>query len=97
MWEQPTLAIRPYKVEGETVSIQADRDRDEFFQGFIDNGINDVEIVGVASDFCVNWAISGFAARGFQVTTYDNLVAEIEKDIYQVVKENFSNRDVQVL
>jgi len=97
MWESPKLIVRPYKVEGEMVSVHADRDRDEFFQGFLDAGIVDVDVVGVASDYCVNWAISGLVARGFRVTTYDNLVAGIEKDIYQVVQENFPDKDVQII
>lgn len=97
MWHEPSVVVRPYKLDGEIVSVQADKPRNEFFQQFIDAGIVDVEVSGVASDYCVKWAIEGLVARGFNVTVYDNLVAGIQKDIYQVVADDFAKKNVQVL
>ena len=97
MWEEPNLVTRPIKTTGELVAFGGEKSREEFFQDIINAGIDEVEVCGVASDYCVKWAIEGLIARGFKVTVYDNLVAGIERDIHQVVAEDFDGRPVQVL
>ena len=60
-------------------------------------GVEEVEVVGVAADYCVKWAVEGLVVRGFKVTLYDNLTAGIAQDIHEVVAENFASADVQVI
>jgi len=97
MWEEDGLVIRPLALEGEPVPYGGEQDRNLFFKTLFASGIEDVEVVGVAADYCVKWAIEGLIARGFRVTVYDNLTAGITRDIHQVVREEFANEDVQVL
>ncbi len=97
MWEEEGLVVRPLALEGEPVAYGGDQDRNDFFESLLATGIEDVEVVGVAADYCVKWAIDGLIARGFKVTLYDNLTAGIACDIHQVVKEEFANENVQVL
>lgn len=96
MWEEDGLAVRPFKVKGEVVAYFGDQARDTFFNNLKTAGIDEVEVVGVAADYCVKWAIDGLVSRGFKVTTYDNLTAGIERDIHQVVAEDFIGEDVTV-
>ena len=97
MWEEPKLTVRPYRVAGEMVAYGGEQDREDFFNNIIAAGVGEVEVVGVAADYCVKWAVEGLLARGFKVTLYDNLTAGIERDIHQVVTEDFPDRNVQVL
>lgn len=96
MWEEPKLTIRPYRVAGELVAYGGEQDREDFFNNIITAGVDEVEVVGVAADYCVKWVVEGLLARGFKVTLYDNLTAGIERDIHQVVTEDFPNGNVQV-
>lgn len=97
MWEEPELTIRPYRISGEMVAYGGEKTREEFFQDIINAGVEEVEVVGVAADYCVKWAVEGLVARGFKVTLYDNLTAGIDRDIHQVVREEFNPQKVQVL
>ena len=47
----------------------------------------DVFIMGVASDYCVKFAIAGYLARGFQVTVIDDLCRGIDRQMTDVVDE----------
>lgn len=90
MWEEEDLILRPYKTEGEIVSYAPiPLPRNDFFDNLISAGINQIEVSGVASDYCVKEAIYGLLIREFNVKVYDNLVAGIERDIHQVAKEEF--------
>ena len=95
MWDEPELVLRPYVLEGEPVAYGGEQDRNEWFATLLANGIEEVEVVGVAADYCVKWAVDGLIARGFSVTLYDNLTAGIERDIHQVVAEDFANENVR--
>lgn len=97
MWEEPKLIVRPYRVTGELVAYGGEQDREDFFNNIITAGVDEVEVVGVAADYCVKWAVEGLLARNFKVTLYDNLTAGIERDIHQVVEEDFPGRNVQIL
>lgn len=46
-----------------------------------------VYIMGVASDFCVKYAIKGYLDRGYYVTVLKDLCCGINKQIDEVVKE----------
>jgi nicotinamidase/pyrazinamidase len=90
MWAEHDVVVRPMVEEGEPIPNGGEKPRDQFFKDLKDMGVDDIEIVGVASDFCVKDAIMGFLARDFRVTVYDNLVAGIQRDIHQVAREEFS-------
>ena len=96
MWEDPNVKVRPYRVTGEMVAYGGEQDREDFFNNIVAAGVDEVEVVGVAADYCVKWAVEGLLNRGFKVTLYDNLTAGIERDIHQVVEEDFPGRDIQV-
>lgn len=89
MWQEGKLEVRPLAVIGEIVPVGGEQDRDEFFKNLLAAGVEEIEVSGVASDYCVKWAIQGLTARGFKVTVFDNLVAGISRDIHQVAKEDF--------
>ena len=97
MWEESDLVLRPLVLSGEPVAYGGEVDRDAWFNTILANGVEEVEVTGVAADYCVKWAVEGLVARGFKVTLYDNLTAGISQDIHEVVKENFSSDDVTVL
>ncbi len=89
MWHEIKLEVRPLAVIGEVAPVGGEQDRDEFFKNLHAAGVEEIEVSGVASDYCVKWAIQGLTARGFKVTVFDNLVAGIQRDIHQVAKEDF--------
>lgn len=90
MWAEDNIVVRPMVEEGEPMPHGGEKLRNDFFRDLHDMGVEDVEVVGVASDYCVKDAIAGLLARDFRVTVYDNLVAGIERDIHQVAREEFS-------
>lgn len=90
MWEEEKLSLRPYKTKGEIISYAPVLlPRNEFFDNLMSAGVDEIEVSGVASDYCVKEAIHGLLLRGFNVKVYDNLVAGIERDIHQIAKEEF--------
>lgn len=90
MWQEQEIEVRPMSIVGRPAPVKGEQDRDEMFKNLLASGIEEVEVCGVASDYCVKWAIEGLLARGFKVTVYDNLVAGIARDIHQVAKEDFA-------
>lgn len=46
-----------------------------------------VDVVGLASDYCVRSAVEGFLERGAEVTVLAEMTKGISKDIYAVAKE----------
>lgn len=66
--------------------------RDTFISLLQAEGIDTVRIAGFASDFCVNWAVQGFLARGMKVEIIEHLVAGIGMDIRQTADAFFPGR-----
>lgn len=97
MWEEKDLVVRPYIFLDDDVDYYGEQRRDPFFSHLLDIGIVDVEVSGCATDFCVKWAIDGLLFRGFRVTVHENLVAGIERDIHQIVKEEFADENIQII
>lgn len=56
------------------------------------SGVDTVRIFGVASDFCVNWAVQGFLARGFKVQIVEHLTAGIGMDVRGTAAKFFPGR-----
>ena len=48
-------------------------------------------IVGVASDYCVKYAVQGFLERNFRVEIIKDLTCGIQRQMDQVVMEDFSD------
>jgi len=90
MWHGDKFKVRAFPLAGEPVAYGGDQERDEFFDNLVSAGIDQVEVSGVASDYCVKYAIEGLLQREFTVTIYDNLVAGIDRDIHQIAEEEFS-------
>jgi nicotinamidase/pyrazinamidase len=90
MWEEPGLSVEPIDPAG------AARDRDAFFADLRATGVVEAEVIGVAADYCVKWAVDGLVARGFNVTIPAALTAGIARPIAQVVAEDFAAQPVRV-
>jgi nicotinamidase/pyrazinamidase len=96
MWEEPSELIMIE--DGDPTNHWK---RDDFFgdiredaePGIIDPRTHEIEIMGVAADFCVFWAIQGFVDRGFKVTILGGLTKGIVRSMSQVVEEEFANTD----
>lgn len=51
----------------------------------------EIYIIGVASDFCVKYAIDGYIKRGYDVFVIQDLTQGIKKEIIDVLKEDYAN------
>jgi nicotinamidase/pyrazinamidase len=92
MWEEPGLQVYPSSgVENsydETRGLQGNEvgiDRDQFFAQLLSQGMT-IQVIGVASDFCVKWAVDGLIRQGFQVEVIDALT----RGIYDQTSEVFA-------
>lgn len=106
MWEQPSHEVHVQQTASrgdEHVAISLPREF--FFRGEPGNAgdgpeprgphlrdVDTVRVIGVASDFCVAWAINGFLQRGFKVEVVGDLTAGIGKDIERTVMERFEGK-----
>jgi nicotinamidase/pyrazinamidase len=88
MWEEDDVFLS---------GIEADINRDLFFDTLKACGVDTVVIVGVAADFCVKWAADGFLARGFNVEIPRSLTAGIVRDIDTMVAEDYAGQNIKVL
>ena len=86
MWEEDGITIN-YDHGNVAMEPGMKKDRDEFFKELRDSGIDTVQVMGVASDFCVRWAIDGLLKRGFKVEVIEHLTAGIIKQTADMVKE----------
>lgn len=83
MWEQPVLFVH---------SPTAILDREVFFAELHEQGITTLRFCGVAADYCVKWAIDGALQREFEVQVIGNLTKGIQRDMHQVVHDEFAGR-----
>ncbi len=65
--------------------------REDVFAQLRQNGVSEVEVIGVAADYCVRWAIDGLIARGFRVIVPAALTKGIARQMDQVAAEDFAN------
>jgi len=89
MWEEKSSFIR---------GVLTDYDRDYFFNQMLkEQKIKEVEVVGVAADYCVKFAIQGLVDRNYMVRIpSSDLTKGISRSIGQVVREDFANNHVVV-
>ena len=81
MWEDPSCTVDD--------EVKCKWSRDDFFTVIKQDGVTEVDVLGVCSDFCVKWAIDGLIERGFNVNVIGNTVKGIEQEIDQVVANNW--------
>lgn len=91
MWEEDGVWIQDYG------TINTPHDRDAFFAALKKEGVTEIEIWGVAADFCVKWAIDGLLERGFNVSIVEYLTAGIERDMDLVVEQEYAGKSVTLI
>jgi len=64
----------------------------QFLANLQDNDVDTVTMMGVAADFCVKDAITGFLARGFKVEVVEHLTAGIIRDMKTTIDEEWPGR-----
>ncbi len=99
MWEKPGEETLVYQIPRNRPGSSfptIGRDRDSFFDHMLPESVDTVDIVGVASDFCVKDAIAGFLRRGMKVRVHREITAGILRDIDQTVATEFPGT-VQVI
>lgn len=96
MWEEEDVQIKAIGNDLHYVDLQP-TDRDTFFELLKEKGVTTVEVWGLASDFCVKWAVDGLLERGFNVEIRKDLVKGIERQIDQVLEEEWQGKNVQLV
>jgi len=74
MWEEERLSF--LQIDRSTSIIRPVMDfllRDEFFKQMSEKDEVVIQVMGVASDYCVKWAVDGFVKRGFKVEVIEEL------------------------
>lgn len=89
MWAEPDLSLSRIGAD-ETI------DREEFFDALCTSGVEEIDVVGVAADYCVRWAVEGLIKRGFRVTVHAALTRGISRQIGVVVADEWSGRAVKL-
>jgi len=91
MWAEPHVTIRNLR-DPDAPPI----DRETYFQSLRAKGVIEAVVLGVASDYCVRWAMGGLVERGFRVTVPSALTKGIARQIHQVVAEDFPEGSVRI-
>jgi nicotinamidase/pyrazinamidase len=78
MWEEPHVQVGP---TGWSVP------RDHFFDALRLGGVEEIVLMGVASDYCVRFALEGLVERGFRVTVPPGTTRGIAAGIEAVAAE----------
>lgn len=89
MWAEPGLVMERLGT-GERI------DRDAFFAALHRSGVGQIEVVGVAADYCVRWAVEGLLARDFRVTVLAALTRGIARPIEAVATEEWPGAAVTI-
>lgn len=87
MWEEASAKTPVHPLSGDGCALS----RDDFFEALPDT-VRVATVIGVASDFCVRWAINGLLAHGFAVEVVAQLTRGIAREIATVVAEEFPGR-----
>ena len=91
MWEEDYLPLFREGRQGDASQNEFSY-RDEFFERLKDDGIDTIQVFGVASDFCVKWAVDGFVKRGFKVEVIEHLCRGINETAGEVfTKPEYDN------
>jgi len=80
MWEEKgLLAQAPRRWD-----IYKNIYRDAVFKDLQEQGVTTVQVMGVASDYCVKWAVDGLVQRGFDVEVIQDLCRGIGQPANEV-------------
>ena len=71
--------------------------RDRFFDRLRAEGVDEIMVIGVASDFCVRWAVDGLIERGFRITVPADLTRGIVRQIDTVAAEEWATARVAIV
>ena len=92
MWEESSVMLYDARnSDAEPV------ERDAFFKALEGKGITTVSVIGVAADYCVRWAVDGLVARGFAGEVPAALTRGIDRQIDQVLAEDFADSAVSLV
>ncbi|MEE3156302.1 MAG: isochorismatase family protein, partial [Pseudomonadota bacterium] len=70
--------------------------RDAFFADLARRGVRDVNVIGVAADYCVLWAVQGLLERGFTVHVPQALTKGIDRQIDEVLVSDLAGKPVHL-
>jgi len=74
MWEEERLPLHRFDYSTSLVRPVIDfLYRDDFFAQMAQRDEVAIQVMGVASDYCVKWAVDGFVKRGFKVEVIEEL------------------------
>lgn len=82
IWQEDYLTVEHFWSD-------ASFEREEFFKDLKFANVDTVVVMGVASDFCVRWAVNGLLERGFKVEVIKELTQGIANDIEEVALHDF--------
>jgi nicotinamidase/pyrazinamidase len=88
MWVKDKLFVK----KAEDSILKRPMGREEYFSNLKGQGIQTVTVVGVASDYCVMYAVNGLIERGFNVEIVAKATKGINKEIDEVVAENWPGK-----
>lgn len=94
MWGEDSVKIMPSDIVTKQ-NFEATQ-RDKFFKDLKDR-VDEIEVIGVTSDVCCNFAIGGAVKAGFKVTVYGDLVKGLFREIDQVLVEDHKGSDITVV
>jgi nicotinamidase/pyrazinamidase len=93
MWEESNLQV--IQTNGGRYDEVLSFDREAFFEDLKTRGVNKLRIKGVATNFCVKWAVDGAIARGFEVEVDENHTRGIDTEPFTGV-HNPADTDVKL-
>lgn len=91
MWEETGVMVNSLREDINPMH------REMFFALLKEQGNTLIEVVGVASDYCVKWTIEGLLERGFEVQVPEGLTVGIADAMPAVVHEAFRGRPVRMV
>jgi len=93
MWADPVGLVEFTNASGGPKK----NERDVFFSNLKLQGVDTIDVLGFASDYCVKWAVEGLLERGFKVRILRGLTAGIERDIETVLSEDWKDKEVELV